>query len=223
VIYKGILGKIPGFLWAKCGRPTTLHGRLAYPWALFDSVLSCCILLIERSTFILWKGKILRNRGVLSLYIPQSISFTPTSLPKLLFILPPATDPFNALSTTTAVKKIPPLKEASPTKVMSCALIPSTYQQKDLDAAKEVTRGAGAPSANMAGRLANSPGRPAMVCGQSVPHGEGQSPPACHCSPVPEVVECARLVLFPLVQQLGRSTDRSRLHIPLWGYSLQGR
>jgi hypothetical protein len=67
VIYKGILGKIPEFLGAKCGRPATLLGRPACPWALFDSVFSRCILPIESSTFVLWNGKILRKRGVLSL------------------------------------------------------------------------------------------------------------------------------------------------------------
>jgi hypothetical protein len=66
-------------------------------------------------------------------------------------MLPPAIDPFNALSTAAAIRKIPPLKEASPAKVMSCVLIASTGLQKDLDATKEVTGGSGAPSAKMAG------------------------------------------------------------------------
>jgi hypothetical protein len=65
VIYKGILGKIIEFLGAKCGRLATFLGHLTYPWALFDSVFSRCILLVERSTFILWNGKIPRKRGVL--------------------------------------------------------------------------------------------------------------------------------------------------------------
>jgi hypothetical protein len=56
-------------------------------------------------------------------------------------------DPFNALSTATAVRK-----EAPPAKVMSCALVTSTNLEKTLDAAKEVTEGAGGPSAKMAGR-----------------------------------------------------------------------
>jgi hypothetical protein len=67
VIYKGILEKIPEFLGAKCGCPAKLLDPPAYPWALFDSVFSCCILPIESSTFVLWNGKILRKRGVLSL------------------------------------------------------------------------------------------------------------------------------------------------------------
>jgi hypothetical protein len=50
--------------------------------------------------------KIPRKRGVLSLYIPQLISFSLTSLPKLLFILSPAVDPFNPLSTTATARKI---------------------------------------------------------------------------------------------------------------------
>jgi hypothetical protein len=60
-------------------------------------------------------------------------------------------NPFNALSTATTAGKIPLLKEASPAKVMSCALIASADLQKDLDAAKEVTGGAGAESEKMAG------------------------------------------------------------------------
>jgi hypothetical protein len=84
---------------------------------------------------ILWNGKLPRKRGVLSLYIPQPISFSLTYLPKLLFILSLAMDPFNALSTATAARKNPPLKEASPTKVMSCALIISADLQKYLHAA----------------------------------------------------------------------------------------
>jgi hypothetical protein len=41
--------------------------------------------------------------------------------------------------------------------------------------------------------------------------------------PVLVVMEHARLVLFPLIRQLERSTDRLRLHVPLWGSSLRGR
>jgi hypothetical protein len=62
VIYKGILEKIPKFLGIKCGRSATLFGRPGYPWSLFDSVFSHCILLIERSMFILWNGKIPRRK-----------------------------------------------------------------------------------------------------------------------------------------------------------------
>jgi hypothetical protein len=54
-------------------------------------------------------------------------------------------DPFNALSIAAATRKIPPLKEASPTKVMSCVLITSTDLQKYLDAAKVLTGGASVP------------------------------------------------------------------------------
>jgi hypothetical protein len=85
-------------------------------------------------------------------------------------------DPFNALSTTAAARKIPPMKEASPTKVMSCALVASTDLQKDLDAIKEVTVGAGAPSVKMASR-------PAMVCGHSALRDEGRPSPALQGSP----------------------------------------
>jgi hypothetical protein len=74
-----------------------------------------------------------------------------SSLLKLLFILSPTMDPFNALSTAAARRKIPPLKEASPAKVMLYAFVASTDLEMDLDATNEVTGGAGAPSAKIAG------------------------------------------------------------------------
>jgi hypothetical protein len=61
-------------------------------------------------------------------------------------------DPFNALSTTAAARKIPPLREAPPTKVMSCALVTSTDLKRAFDAVKKVIRGAGTPSVKMADR-----------------------------------------------------------------------
>jgi hypothetical protein len=78
-------------------------------------------------------------------------------------------DPFNTLSTTAVTRKIPPLKEASPAKVMSCALVALIDLEEDLDAANEVSGGAGMPSAKMASRPANYLGRLAMVCGHSTP------------------------------------------------------
>jgi hypothetical protein len=87
-------------------------------------------------------------------------------------------DPFNALSTTVATRKIPLLKEAPPAKVMSCALVTSTDLEMDLDDTKEVTRGADTPSVKMAGRSA-------MVWGHSVPRDEGRPTPAhqsCPCT-----------------------------------------
>jgi hypothetical protein len=89
-------------------------------------------------------------------------------------------DSFNALSTA---RKIPSLKEAPPTKVISCALVSSTDQEKDLDVAKEFTGGADAPLAKMAAWSGNSPGRPAMVCGHLAPRDEGWPPPARQGSP----------------------------------------
>jgi hypothetical protein len=68
----GILGKIPEFLGAKCGRLGTLLAHPACPWALFDSVFFRCILLIERSIFILWNGKILRRKR-------SSLPFNPST------------------------------------------------------------------------------------------------------------------------------------------------
>jgi hypothetical protein len=62
-------------------------------------------------------------------------------------------DPFSALSTTNATRKIPLLKEAPHAKVMSCALVASTDLEKTLDDMKEVTGGADVPSAKMADQL----------------------------------------------------------------------
>jgi hypothetical protein len=92
-------------------------------------------------------------------------------------------DPFNALSTTVAARRIPPLKKASPTKVMSCTLVASTNLQKDLDASKEVTGGAGVPLVKMVGLPAHSIDWTGMVCGQSVPRDEGHTLPARQGTP----------------------------------------
>jgi hypothetical protein len=92
-------------------------------------------------------------------------------------------DPFNALSTATAARKIPPLKEAPPAKVMSCVLVASIDLEKDLDAAKQVTGGADTPSTKMANRPANDPSRPTKVCGHSAPRDEGRPPPVRQGSP----------------------------------------
>jgi hypothetical protein len=59
VIYKAILGKNPRIFWGQ--------SVAGLPLVLFDSVFSSCILLVERSMFILWNGKILRKSGVLYL------------------------------------------------------------------------------------------------------------------------------------------------------------
>jgi hypothetical protein len=75
---------------------------------------------------------------------------------------------------------------------MPCALVTSTDREKDLDAAKEVTGGADAPSAKMAGR-------PLFVAIQPRVMRAGHH--QCAKVPlVPEAVECARLVLFPLIR-----------------------
>jgi hypothetical protein len=57
-----------------------------------------------------------------------------------------------------------------------------------------------------------------MVCGSWRSHHQCAKVPL-----VPEVVECTRLVLFPLIQRSGRSTDRSCQHALLRGSSLRGR
>jgi hypothetical protein len=119
---------------------------------------------------------------ILSFINPSTHPLPLTSLPKP-FILSPAVDRFNALSTAAAARKIPRLREARPAKVMSCALAASKDLERALDAMIEVTGGAGMPLAKMADRPANSSGRPTMVCGQSAPRDEGRSPPACQGSP----------------------------------------
>jgi hypothetical protein len=103
-------------------------------------------------------------------------------------------DPFNTLSTATATWKIPPLKEAPPTKVMSCALVASTDLEKDLDAVREVIGGADMPLEKMAGRPANSP--------RATDHGLWPFGDHQHTKAplVPGAVEHARLVLFPLIR-----------------------
>jgi hypothetical protein len=92
------------------------------------------------------------------------------------------------------------LKEAPPTKVMSCALAASTDLEKDLDAAKEVTGGAGAPMAKMADQLANSPSQPAMVCGHSALVMRAGHHQRVKVPLVPEVMERTRLMQFPLIR-----------------------
>jgi hypothetical protein len=109
-------------------------------------------------------------------------------------------DHFNTLSTAAAARNIPLLKEASPAKVMSCALIASTGLRKDLDVAKEVTGRASTPSAKMVGRLANSPSWLAVFCGQSAPVMRVDHHQRAKVIPVPEVVEHSRLMLFPLIR-----------------------
>jgi hypothetical protein len=70
-------------------------------------------------------------------------------------------------------------------------LVAMTDLEKDLDVAKEVTGGAGAPSTKMASR-------PWFMANQSpvmrVDHHQCANVPL-----VPEVMEHARLMLFPLV------------------------
>jgi hypothetical protein len=152
-------------------------------------LFSRCIPPVENSTFVLWNGKIPRKRRVPSLLIPQLISFSLTSLPKLLLILSPAMDPFNALSTATTARKIPLFKEAPPAKVMSCALVTSTDLEKTLDVAKEVTGGAVMPSVKMASR-------PWLVANRS-PKMRANHQQRAKVPPVSKVVKRARLMLFP--------------------------
>jgi hypothetical protein len=111
-------------------------------------------------------------------------------------------DPYKALSTAVAVRKIAPLREAPTGKVMSCALIASTNLERALDAAKEVTRGAGMPLVKMASRPANYPSRPNMVCGHSplLPVMRAGHHQHAKVLLVPEAVERTRFMLFPLVQ-----------------------
>jgi hypothetical protein len=190
VIYKGILGKSHNFGGQSvAGRPHFLAAPPApgpfstrsFPTAFYSFKDQCPYYGMVKSR---------EKRGSLPLN-PSTHLLLPHFSSKTLAHPPPIMDLFNTLSTTTPARKILPLKEASPTKVVSCALIASTDLHNDLDAAKEVTGGASMPSANMADRPAHSPGRPGMVCGQSVPQDEGGSPPTHQGSPVPEVVDLA--------------------------------
>jgi hypothetical protein len=92
-------------------------------------------------------------------------------------------DPFNAISTTVAARMIPPLKEAPPTKVTSCALVTSTDLEKALDAAKEVIGGAGVPSVMMGGQPVKSPSWRATVGVRLTALEVGQPSPAHQSSP----------------------------------------
>jgi hypothetical protein len=115
------LGKIPEFLGAKCGQPATLLGHPASPWALSDSDFSCYILPIERSTFILWNGKIMRRkRGSLpfkslnsspspSLLFQSSCSSSPLpSIPSMLY--PPLPFPDDDVEEELSNELVPSLK-----------------------------------------------------------------------------------------------------------------
>jgi hypothetical protein len=75
----------------------------------------------------------------------------------------------NALSTATAMRMIPPLREAPPTKVSSCALVASTALEKALDVAKEVIGGASVPLVMMGDQPAKSPSRSATVGSRLTP------------------------------------------------------
>jgi hypothetical protein len=170
----------------------------------------------------LWNGKIIRRkRGSLPLNPSTHLLLSHFSLKDLLHPLP--FYGYLQCFVHRCRRKEDPTNERGITKVMSCALVASTNLQKDLDTAKGVTGGASAPSAKMVGRSDRSLSWSAMVCGQLVPHDEGRSPPTRQGSPVPKVVDHARFELFPLVRPLGRSTDWSRLHVPLRGSSLRGR
>jgi hypothetical protein len=93
-------------------------------------------------------------------------------------------------------------------------LVASKDLVKDIDAAK-VTGGADAPSVKMVDQ-------PWFVAIRSPVRRAGHY--QCAKVPlVPEAVERAQLMLFPLVQRSGRNTDRSHLHVPLGGSSLHGR
>jgi hypothetical protein len=101
-------------------------------------------------------------------------------------------DPFNALSTIAAARKIPPLKEVPTAKVMSCAFVTLTELEKDLDAAKEVTGGADAPSVKMADP-------PWFVAIQPLVTRVGHHQ-RDKILLVPEAVERAWFMLFPLIR-----------------------
>jgi hypothetical protein len=104
----------------------------------------------------------------LSFLTLQFITILFTSLPKPKIFLPTSMESYNVISTTATVRTIPPLKE-SPMKVTSCTLVASSDLHKALDVTKDVTRGAGSPSAKMGGRPANLDGCLTMGFGRSTP------------------------------------------------------
>jgi hypothetical protein len=151
-------------------------------WLILFSLESFCC---ELNVHVQETVEFCQQRSILSFINPSTHPLPLTSLPKLLFILSLDMDPFNALSTIATARKIPPLREAPPAKVMSRAFVTSTDLERTLDATQEVTGGASAPLAKMAGQPTNSPDRPATVCGHSPPppRDEGRSPLARQGSP----------------------------------------
>jgi hypothetical protein len=75
------------------------------------------------------------------------------------------------------------LKEASPAKVITCALIALAYLQKDIDAAKELTGGASVPLPKMASQ-------PWFVANRS-PVMRADHHQCAKVPPIPKVVEHA--------------------------------
>jgi hypothetical protein len=133
-------------------------------------------------------------------------------------------DPFSALSNAAATRMIPPLREAPPAKVTSCALIASTDFEKALDAAKEVIGGTGVASAIMGGQPTKSPGRPAAVGGRLTPPSRWASHHLSARVPLlPRAIVCAMFVRFPLVRRSGKSTIQSCPHVLLRVSSPQRR
>jgi hypothetical protein len=121
-----ILGEILEFLGENCGRPATLLGCPACPWALFDSFFSCCILLVEVSTFILWNGKILRRKSGSLTLNPSTLLLLPHFSSKALVHPLPCHGSLQCSIHHYHRKEDPTIEEAPPTKVMSCAFVAST-------------------------------------------------------------------------------------------------
>jgi hypothetical protein len=130
---------------------------------------------------------------------------------------------FNVVSTTSVVRVIPLLKEASPVKVACYTLVAPSNLEKALDTTKETTRGAGGPSTKMGGRPTNIDGWPTWELAIRPPLRLAD---LLLCARAPRVlvgVEYDLLVHFPPIQPSERSTGRSLPLARRQKSSLQGR
>jgi hypothetical protein len=92
-------------------------------------------------------------------------------------------------------KEDPTIERGTNRQGHACALVASKDLVRALDAAKEVTRGASAPSAKMAGRpwfVGIQPFPPPIMRGSHHQHAKVPI--------MPEATERAWFILFPLVQ-----------------------
>jgi hypothetical protein len=196
-------------LGAKCGRPTTLLGRLACPWALFNSVFSRCILLIEISMLILWNGKIpRRKRGSLPLN-PSTHLFLPHSSSKAIVHPLPYHGSLQCSVHHCRYKEDPTIERGitrqghvvclgridRPTEGLRC--YKGGYWRSRHAIGED---GRQADQLPWPASWSFAPPPPVMRAN----HHQHAKVPL-----VPKAMECARFMLFPLVRRLGRSIDWS--------------